>query len=381
MWEAWDQLLRLSGKSLKITGIETIIDSKIPNTPEYESKSTIGNNFLIQADNLIAVKYLLRNGFREKIDLIYIDPPFYTGSRYYHRKGIRRDLAFQDIWSNQVTSYTNMISPRLRLMKELITSKGSIFVHLDWHIAHYVKVVMDSIFGIENFRNEIIVKRGRKKNLQYQFHEVDRMHTSNDIILWYSKNSASKYSKPLVRANLESKWMSFWSNTDRPTMRYKIFGVIPERGQWKWANERAKKAIHNYKTYLRKYEKKYSLEQYWRLRDKTLEFIRKRNSVKYPEYWIPPKTSRIIDNMWLDIESHNYTTGYGTEKHFSLLERIIGLFSQPHAIVSDLFCGSGTSLLVAEKMGRRWVGCDSSEVAIKLVRERMGTSKYEFLVL
>jgi adenine-specific DNA-methyltransferase len=252
--EAWDQLLRLSGKSLKITGSEAIIDSRITNTPEYENKSTIRNNFLIQADNLVAVRYLLRNGFREKIDLIYIDPPFYTGSSYYHRKGNQRDLAFQDIWSNQVTSYTNMISPRLRLMKDLISSKGSIFVHLDWHIAHYVKVVMDSIFGIENFRNEIIVKRGRKKNLQYQFHEVDRMHTSNDIILWYSKNAASKYSKPLVRAKLESKWMSFWSNTERPTMRYEIFGVIPERGQWKWANERAKKAIRNYRTYLKKYD-------------------------------------------------------------------------------------------------------------------------------
>jgi adenine specific DNA methylase Mod len=365
---------------MKITGRENCIDPKISKGLGTNNNSTV-SNLLIHADNLLAIRYMLRNGFREKINLIYIDPPFYSGSRYYHRRGIQSDLAFQDIWSNQVTSYMYMIKPRLLLMKDLISSKGSIFVHLDWHVAHYVKVVMDRIFGIENFRNEIIVKRGRKKNLQYQFEEVDRMHTSNDIILWYSKSATSKYSKPLVKANLESKWMSFWSNTNRPTMRYEVFGSLPERGQWKWANQRAKKAIQNYDIYVREYEKEYTLEEYWRLTNKSLEFIRKRSSVKYPEYWIPPKTSRIIDNMWLDIESYNYSTGYGTEKHTSLLERIIGLFSEPDAIVCDLFCGSGTSLLVAEKMGRHWVGCDSSEVAIKVVKDRMGTAKYEFLVL
>ncbi|HEY7110955.1 MAG TPA: site-specific DNA-methyltransferase [Nitrososphaeraceae archaeon] len=365
---------------MKNAGRKERISTKIEKWPEHEDGST-RSNFLIHADNLVAIKYMLRNGFREKIDLIYIDPPFFSGSRYYHRKGIQSDLAFQDIWSNQVISYMKMIRPRLRLMKDLISSKGSIFVHLDWHIAHYVKVTMDRIFGIENFRNEIIVKRGRKKNLQYQFEEVDRMHTSNDIILWYSKCAASKYSKPLVKANLDSKWMSFWSNTDRPTMRYKIFASVPERGQWKWAKERAKKAIHNYDIFVKDYEKKYTLEKHWQLTNKSLEFIRKRSNVKYPEYWIPPKTSRIIDNMWLDIESYNYSTGYGTEKHSSLLERIINLFSDPNAIVSDLFCGSGTTLLVAEKMGRHWIGCDSSEVAIKVVKERMGTAKYEFLDL
>lgn len=374
--------MKLSGNSsTKLYGSKNLIDVEFTNESENGRKSTLHENFLILADNLIAIKYLLRNGFREKIDLIYIDPPFYTGSKYYHRNGTQRDLAFQDTWSNQIDSYMNMIQPRLRLMKDLISARGSIFVHLDWHVAHYVKVVLDRIFGIENFRNEIIVKRGRKKNLQYQFNEVDRMHTSNDIILWYSKSASSKFPKPLVRANLESKWMSFWSNTDRPTMRYKIFGVIPERGQWKWANERASKAIQNYNTYMKKYEKKYSLEQYWQQMDTSLEFIRKRNKVKYPEYWIPPKTSRIIDNMWLDIESYNYSTGFGTEKHRSLLERIIGLFSQPNAVISDLFCGSGTSLVVAEKMGRRWIGCDSSEVAIRVARERLGKAKYDFVAL
>jgi adenine-specific DNA-methyltransferase len=338
-------------------------------------------NLLILADNLKAMKYLLLNGFKEKIDLVYIDPPFYSGARYYHRASKRTDLAFKDTWSNQVNLYMNMIYPRLSLISSLLSREGSIFVHLDWHASHYVKIAMDEIFGIENFRNEIIVKRGRKKNLLYQFEKVDRMHTANDIILWYSKYPSTKFCKPLVPADLKSKWMSFWSNTNRPTMRYSIFGSAPQRGQWKWSKERANKAIQNYELYAKKYEMNYPLEEYWEKQGRILEFIRKRSTVKYPEYWIPPKTRKIIDNLWLDIESYNYSTGFSTEKHNALLERIIGLFSKPNSIISDLFCGSGTALVAAEKMGRRWIGCDSSEVALSVVKERLGKSRYDFVAL
>lgn len=338
-------------------------------------------NLLILADNLKATKYLLLNGFKEKIDLVYIDPPFYSGARYYHRASKRTDLAFKDTWSNQVNLYMNMIYPRLSLIRSLLSREGSIFVHLDWHASHYVKIAMDEIFGIENFRNEIIVKRGRKKNLLYQFEKVDRMHTANDIILWYSKYPSTKFCKPLVPADLKSKWMSFWSNTNRPTMRYSIFGSTPQRGQWKWSKVRANKAIQNYELYAKKYEMNYPLEEYWEKQGRILEFIRKRSTVKYPEYWIPPKTRKIIDNLWLDIESYNYSTGFSTEKHNALLERIIGLFSKPNSIISDLFCGSGTALVAAEKMGRRWIGCDSSEVALSVVKERLGNSRYDFVTL
>jgi site-specific DNA-methyltransferase (adenine-specific)/adenine-specific DNA-methyltransferase len=88
-----------------------------------------------------------------------------------------------------------------------------------------------------------------------------------------------------------------------------------------------------------------------------------------------------VDNLWLDIESYSYTTGFSTQKHTALLERIIGLFSKPGSIVLDSFCGSGTSLVVAEKMGRRWIGCDSSGVAIKVAKDRLKKSKYSFLSL
>jgi adenine specific DNA methylase Mod len=360
--------------------VKSAQSTKIDRNNEVD-KPGLNDSMLIIGDNLVAMKYLLRKGFKENIDLIYIDPPFWTGASYYHRVGIRKDLAFQDKWCNQTSLYLKMICPRLSLMKSLLSEEGCIFVHLDWHISHYVKIAMDKIFGIENFRNEIIVKRGRKKNLQYQFTTIDRLHTANDIILWYSKSPIARFPKPLIRANLNSKWMSFWSNTERPTMRYDICNVVPSRGQWKWSKARAFKALRNYEAFKRDFEGRFSLEQYWHRTGRKFEFLRKREASKYPEYWIPPKTEKIIDNLWLDIESYSYSTGFSTEKHHALLERIISLFSEPSAIISDLFCGSGTTLIAAEKMGRRWIGCDCSEVAINVSKERLGKSKYSFVSL
>src|SRR5207248_1218136 len=174
-----------------------------------------------------------------------------------------------------------------------------------------------------------------------------------------------------------AKWMGFWSNVDRPTMRYELFGVTPNRGQWKWKKERAVRAVENYRKFenelknnitpeeyqkltskeLELIKNKYLLE-YWMSNGKKLEFIRMRGRVKYPEYWVKPRDHKLIDNLWTDIEAYNYSSNYPTEKHIDLLERIIANFSNEGDIVADFFAGSGTTLVVAEKKGRRWIGCD-----------------------
>lgn len=323
---------------------------------------------LFHCDNLKCINYLLNHGFENKIDLVYIDPPFLSGERYLHRVENYSSLAFEDLLEEN--QYLEMMQKRLIEIRRLISSTGSIFIHLDWHANHYIKVRMDQIFGSENFRNEIIVKRGRRKNLQYQFSSIDRMHTGYDTILWYSKSADTKFQPPLAEYHSMAKWMGFWSNVDRPTMRYEIFGFKPARGQWKWAKERALTAVENFRIY----EKEFShitLEEYWRTTGKKLEFVRKRPSLKYAEYWIPPKTHKIIDNIWLDIEAYNYSTGYGTEKHVQLLERIISQFSKSDDLVADFFCGSGTTLSVAEKLGHYWIGCDSSPAAIAVTKKRL----------
>ncbi len=333
-------------------------------------------NMLFHGDNLDFIYYLEKIGYKEKVELVYIDPPFQSGERYYYRRRNKSDLAFKDVW--RPDEYFDMLESRLKQIRELISPAGSIFVHLDWHSLHYAKVMMDRIFGPKNFRNEIIVKRGRRKNLQYQFSSIDRMHTAYDSILWYSKSEDSKFSLPLVRQRSEAKWMGFWSNISRPTMRYEIFGYTPERGQWKWSKDRASEAIGNYARYLEKFSSKMSLEKYWEL-DKSREFIRKREGVKYPEYWIPPKTHRILDNVWLDVEAYSYSSGYSTQKHEALLERIVTQFSKPGGLVADFFCGSGTTLVVAEKLGRRWIGSDSSATAISVTKKRLGQADFSLI--
>ena len=336
------------------------------------------SNLLFHSDNIDAMNHLIKLGFSEKIDLVYIDPPFWSGEKYFHRIKNTQNIAFEDIWKRQINVYLDMIYPRLYAIQKLISQSGSIFVHLDWHIVHYVKVIMDEIFGHENFRNEILVKRGRQKNLLYQFQSIDRMHRANDTILWYSKSANTKFPHPLAKHTSNSKWMGFWSNIDRPTMRYEIFGIVPERGQWKWCKVRALKAIENYKYYKERFSS-IPLEEYWLQNNKKLEFIRKREGIKYAEYWIPPKTHRILDNVWMDIETYNYSTGYGTEKHTELLERIIGQFSKVGDLVADFFCGSGTTLLVAQKLARKWIGCDSSSLAMEVTKRRLEGSEFSLI--
>ena len=336
------------------------------------------SNLLFHSDNIDAMNHLIKLGFSEKIDLVYIDPPFWSGEKYFHRIKNAQNIAFEDIWKRQINVYLDMIYPRLYAIQKLISQSGSIFVHLDWHIVHYVKVIMDEIFGHENFRNEILVKRGRRKNLLYQFQSIDKMHSANDTILWYSKSANTKFPHPLAKHTSNSKWMGFWSNIDRPTMRYEIFGIIPERGQWKWCKVRALKAIENYKHYKERFSS-IPLEEYWVQTNKKLEFIRKREGIKYAEYWIPPKTHRILDNVWMDIETYNYSTGYGTEKHTELLERIIGQFSKVGDLVADFFCGSGTALLVAQKLARKWIGCDSSSLAMEVTKRRLEDSEFSLI--
>jgi adenine-specific DNA-methyltransferase len=359
-------------------------------------------NKLILGNNLLAMQALLASGYEGKISLIYIDPPFWTNENYYVKfeiagteitkiPSVIERLAYNDVWEGGIDSFLDMLYPRLQLMRRLLADNGSIFIHLDYHIGHYTKLMMDEIFGIDNFRNEIIVKRGRKKGLMYQFEKVDRMHTSNDIILWYTKSSATKFKHPLSQTEgVEAKWMGFWSNVDRPTMQYELFGVIPNRGQWKWKKERAFRAVENYHKFesefkknfkvedyqrLTKYElevmKNNSLLEYWKSNGQALEFIRMREGVKYPEYWVEPREHKLIDNLWTDIEAYNYSSNYPTEKHSDLIERIIGNFSNEGDLVADFFAGSGTTLIVAEKKGRQWIGCDSSKIAIQVVRNRL----------
>ena len=343
-------------------------------------------NKLIWGDNKLVMSSLLEN-FAGKINLIYIDPPFATGADFKFKiqvgeegeeitkeHSVIEEKAYRDTWGRGLESYLQMMYERLVLMKELLAENGSIYVHLDWHVGHYVKVMMDEIFGYENFRNEIISRRGQTKNLQYQFEKFKTMNVFNDYILWYSKNTDTSFNPPLRQAleyQRRGRWQSMWNNADRPTMRYELLGVKIKSGQWKWSKERAYRAVENYKTYLEvSKDTGETLEEYWERTGKRLEFVWRFGNGK-PVYWISPQEKVICDNNWLDIKGYEYSEDFKTQKSEELLKRIIEMGSNPNDIVADFFCGSGTTLAVAEKLGRRWIGCDLSRYAIHLTRKRL----------
>ncbi|MFZ0896076.1 MAG: site-specific DNA-methyltransferase [Candidatus Nitrosopolaris sp.] len=409
----WDTKPRraINPKDIEFQTAEVVLPNPARDSPTIQSFFNILSDIQVEkkqmnrltwGNNLLTMQALLSSGYEGKINLIYIDPPFWTNEDYYAKfevgdteftktPSIIERLAYKDIWEGGIDSFLDMLYPRLQLMRRLLADNGSIFLHLDYHIGHYTKLMMDEIFGIDNFRNEIVVKRGRKKGLMYQFEKIDRMHASNDTILWYTKSSDSKFKHPLSETeSVEAKWMGFWSNVDRPTMRYDLFGMTPDRGQWKWKKERALKAINNYRRFQDEFNntitseeqkkltkdeleftKNKNLLEYWRSNGQTLEFIRKREGVKYPEYWVEPREHKLIDNLWTDIEAYDYSSNYPTEKHTELLERIITNFSSEGDLVADFFAGSGTTLVVAERKGRRWIGCDFSKVAIQITRNRL----------
>jgi DNA modification methylase len=340
-------------------------------------------NKLIWGDNKYIMASVLEE-FASKVDLIYIDPPFATGDDFSFRvkvgdveiakqPSIIEQKAYNDTWGGGLDSYLQMLYERLLLMRDLLTEEGSIFIHIGTNVAHYVGTIADEVFGRANRRNQIAVKR-ITKNLQRQFDTVQALPEGYDVLFWYSNTPTARF-KPIylnqVPTHPQGYWKDFWSTADRPTMRYELLGVTPTSGQWKWSRERARKAVQNYEQYLSdEQSKSISLLDYWLEHNKELEFIRKSPTGKV-EHWVAPLQTKFADTLWMDISAYSFTTGYNTEKSTQLLDRIVRNLSGEGDLVADFFCGSGTTMVVAEKLGRRWIGCDLSRFAIQVARKRL----------
>lgn len=284
-------------------------------------------NKLIWGDNKLVMSSLLSEGWGGKIDLIYIDPPFFTGADFTVRtkvKGERiekepsiiEERAYRDTWSGGIASYLRYMYERLVLMRELLSEKGSIYVHLDWHVGHYVKVMMDEIFGYENFRNDIIWSYQGTGAPQKGFKH------KHDIILFYTKSSQFFFSHKNTLEPITEKTRAKFTMVDEEGRRYKHYK-------------------HSDGTYHRQY---LDVMEGMRLRD-----------------------------VWeiSTIQSWDEKLPFDTQKPEALLKRIILASSNTGDIVADFFCGSGTTLAVAEKLGRRWIGCDLSKFAIQVTRKRL----------
>ncbi len=343
-------------------------------------------NRLIYGDNLLAMQALLSGdevsglpSMRGKIDLIYIDPPFDSKADYrtkvilpgvdiQQKPTVIEQFAYADTWKDGTVSYLKMIYPRLALMREFLSNKGSIFVHIDWHVGHYIKLLLDDIFGKENFRNEIVARR-INKNLQGQFSGLTSLNSFGDTILIYAKSKDTRFNAPKKEFFRKGYWHGFKQPADRATMRYDLLGITISTGQWMWGQDRALKAVENYKYYTKNYRDEMDLDEY-ALKNPDLEFIRAGKS-GMPEYYLPPKKEMICDTLWDDVIAYDYGSSYLTAKSESFLERIIEMGSTKNSIVADFFSGSGTTGVVAEKLSRRWIMSDIGKPASLAMRKRL----------
>ena len=336
------------------------------------------HNMLIFGDNLQVMKSLLEMKKAGKlcnadgtpgVRLLYIDPPFATKREF---GGTEDQKAYQDKIAG--SAFLEFLRKRLVLIRELLADDGHLFVHADYRKGQYIKVLLDEIFGEHNFRNEIILPGRASKNLQQQFRQISRLNVRHDNLFWYSVSSGSKVSPLWVekhdKGNPEGHWHHFWSTADRPTMRYKLFGHKPETGQWVWEKNRALEAVSNYDRFLREGGDR-RLAEYWRDTGRSLEFIRKSPENGKPQYWRAPAEDRIGDTVWTGIPVYSNSTKYPTEKNEKFLAQVIEFISRPGDLVLDAFGGSGTTCIVAEKLGRRWIGIDCGKLAVYTMQKRL----------
>lgn len=332
-------------------------------------------NKLIWGDNLLVMSSLLER-FAGKIDLIYIDPPFATGADFTFstqigdsdlqitkEQSIIEEKAYRDTWGRGLESYLSMISERLTVMRDLLSERGSIYVHCDWRVNSALRLILNEI--MDNFQNEIVWKRSAiatgVKTQWRNSHDVILFHSkSQDHIFHvqygeYSESSKQHYRKEDERGTFRTVPVMASGRTSGPSGQ-PWRGIDP--------GSRGKDGMH----WLKKPDILEQLDQegliFW-------------NSQGIPElkYYMSEAKGVYIPDFWDDINVINSmakeSLGYATQKPEALLERIIMASSDEGSLVADFFCGSGTTCAVAEKLGRRWIGCDLSRYAIHITRKRL----------
>ncbi|NWJ97990.1 MAG: site-specific DNA-methyltransferase [Chloroflexi bacterium] len=319
------------------------------------------SGLLFFGDNKEALAHLIAKGFRHKVKLIYIDPPFDSGADYVRKvqlRGVKNLLGiegegqslveqtqYRDIWNND--SYLQFMYDRLSLLKELLKDDGFIAVHLNSTRIHYVKCILDEVFDGSNFINEIVVKRIRKNFSGAN--GVVSLNEGCDYILLYSKGGEVRLKPPKIYSPKEERWHSFDAPSVRLNLSYELFGKMPPPNRhWMRTQEEAQKMI------------------------KAGE-LRPNPNTGWPEYSIEATELMDRDTLWEDITASAFTTGYPTEKKEELIKLFIEMTTNPGDLVLDCFVGSGTTVAVAQKLGRRWIGCDLNKGAIQTTSKRLQT--------
>ncbi len=310
-----------------------------------------------------------------QVDLVYIDPPFATGAdfsfmttvpgsteSFTKEPSVIEQKAYRDTWGRGPDGYLDWFYGAAVCLNELLKATGSIYVHLDWHVAPYARAILDEVFGPQSFQNEIVWKRTTAHSDSKTWSHV------TDTILFYTKSSDFTWNPPFGAHSddyLTSKYTqvdeegrryqldNLTSPNPRPNMTYEWMGHQPPAFGWRYSRETMAKLD--------------SEGRIWYPDDKS-----KRPRLKR---YLDESKGRIVDNLWDDIPPVNSQaqdrTGYRTQKPDALLRRIIQTSSDTNDLVLDCFVGSGTTAVVAEKTARRWIACDLGRFAIHTTRKRL----------
>ncbi len=326
---------------------------------QTDYNKSVGIKRLYHADNIDVLNMLTHDDdVCGKVALIYIDPPYNTGGAFETRD-------FKHAYNDRFTiqSYLSFMRKRLELMYRLLSDEGSIYVHLDSNMVFHVKVMMDEIFGIQNFKGMITRKKCKSKNFTRKTYG-----NISDYILFYSKTDEPVWNRPYEEWSDEKILKEYPFIEEETGRRYKKVpihapgtrngatggiwhGMMPPEGKhWQFTPDKLDEMNSNG-------------EIYWSTNGNPRRkiYLDKSNGVPVQDIWLD----------FLDVNNQNtLITGYPTEKNLDMLKRIIETSSRPGDIVLDCFAGSGTTLIAAEELGRQWIGVDIGDEAISTIKER-----------
>lgn len=339
-------------------------------------------NKLIWGDNKLILSSLKAGALRQQIEdagglkLIYIDPPFDVGADFsmdieigdetFHKEAnLLEQIAYRDTWGRGADSFIAMLYERLILMRDLLANDGTIYVHMGWGVSHYVRGILDEVFGKDRAVNQIIWKRQTAHSDSGQGSQhLGRLH---DVVLLYTKSDRYTWNvqyTPYDQEYLRTHYKNVEEGTNR---RYELADLNAPGG--------ASKGNPRYEFL--------GITRFWRFKRERMQSLYEQGRIVQPSEGAVPRYKRYLDemlgvpiqDMWLDLNPINSqakeSAGYATQKPESLLERVIRASSNEGDLVADFFCGSGTTAAVAEKLGRKWITSDLGKFGIHTTRKRL----------
>jgi len=328
---------------------------------EWDSRK----NKLILGNNLKILKALSDTyKLKSKVDLIYIDPPFATNSNFTMGKNrvstvsssFSDNIAYRDNLTGSL--FIEFLRERLILMRELMSDRASIYLHIDYKIGHYVKIIMDEIFGHEYFRNDITRIKCNPKNFRRKAYG-----NIKDMILFYSKSKNSTWNDPKDEFT-EQDIERLFRKVDREG---RLYTTIPLHAPGETRNGPTGQKWRGIKP---------PEGRHWRSEPKVLDELDKSGLIEWSENGVPrkkiyadEKDGKKKQDIW-EYKDTQYPS-YPTEKNLDMLRTIIMASSNPGDLILDCFCGSGTTLQAAEESERNWIGIDESPEAIRVTKERL----------